>query len=94
MTTGRTQLSFRTSASGEPRSPFRRSRGETTWFLRSWNPVTGQEKHYGLIVDYVGLGSQIASELRDAEPERGGRRPVDVEGLFDRAYAYIRENYY
>lgn len=48
---------------------------------RYTNPVTGQEKHYGLIVDYVGLGGQIAAALRDADPERGGRRPVDVDGL-------------
>ena len=48
---------------------------------RYTNRITGQEKHYGLIADYVGLGSQIATALRDADPERGGRRPVDVEGL-------------
>jgi type I restriction enzyme R subunit len=49
---------------------------------RRWtNPLTGQEKHYGLVVDYVGLGNQIARALRDADPERGGRRPVDVDGL-------------
>ena len=40
---------------------------------RRWtNPVTGQEKLYGLVVDYVGLGNQIATALRDADPERGG----------------------
>lgn len=49
---------------------------------RRWtNPVTGQEKLFGLIVDYVGLGNQIAQALRDADPDRGGRRPVDVDGL-------------
>ena len=49
---------------------------------RRWtNPITGQEKLYGLIVDYVGLGDQIAQALRDADPDRGGRRPVDVAGL-------------
>jgi len=48
---------------------------------RFTNPITQQEKLYGLIVDYVGLGSQIAGALRDADPERGGRRPVDVDGL-------------
>ena len=38
---------------------------------RRWtNPVTGQEKLYGLIVDYVGLGNEIARCLRDADPER------------------------
>lgn len=45
------------------------------------NPVTGQEKLYGLIVDYVGLESQIATALRDADPERLDRRPVNVDGL-------------
>lgn len=56
---------------------------------RYTNPLTGQEKHYGLIVDYVGLGSQIASALRDADPERGGRRPVDVEGLAEELLAAL-----
>lgn len=50
---------------------------------RRWtNPVTGQEKRFGLIVDYVGLGNEIGKALRAADPERGGRRPVDVDGLF------------
>lgn len=49
---------------------------------RRWtNPFTDQEKLFGLVVDYVGLGSEIASALKAADPERGGRRPVDVEGL-------------
>lgn len=51
---------------------------------RRWkNPVTGQEKHFGLIVDYVGLGNEIAKALRAADPETGGKRPVDVDGLID-----------
>lgn len=51
---------------------------------RRWtNPVTTQEKLYGLVVDYVGLGDEIARSLRAADPERGGRRPVDVDGLLD-----------
>lgn len=50
---------------------------------RRWtNPATGQEKLYGLVVDYVGLGNQIATALRDADPERGGQRAVDIDGLF------------
>lgn len=49
---------------------------------RRWrNPATGQEKYYGLIVDYVGLGSEIANALRAADPETGGKRPVDIDGL-------------
>ena len=57
---------------------------------RRWgNPITGQEKLYGLIVDYVGLGNQIAYALRDADPDRVGRRPVDVEGLAEEFVAAI-----
>lgn len=57
---------------------------------RRWtNPVTGQEKLYGLIVDYVGLGNQIARALRDADPDRGGRRPVDVDGLAEEFVAAL-----
>ena len=57
---------------------------------RRWtNPVTGQEKLYGLVVDYVGLGSQIAGALRDADPDRGGRRPVDVDGLAEEFMAAL-----
>ena len=57
---------------------------------RRWtNPITGQEKHYGLIVDYVGLGGEIARALRDADPDRGGRRPVDVDGLAEELVAAL-----
>lgn len=49
---------------------------------RRWqHPVTVQEKRYGLIVDYVGLGNEIAKALQAADPETGGKRPVDIEGL-------------
>ena len=49
---------------------------------RRWtNPFTEQEKLYGLVVDYVGLGNEIAVALKAADPEHDGRRPVDVEGL-------------
>jgi len=51
---------------------------------RRWrNPETGQEKHYGLVVDYISLGNEIARALRDADPETGGKRPVDVDGLLE-----------
>ena len=57
---------------------------------RRWtNPATGQEKLYGLVVDYIGLGNQIAGALRDADPDRGGRRPVDVDGLAEEFMAAI-----
>ena len=48
---------------------------------RYTNPVTGQEKKYGLIVDYIGLGGQIAAALKAADPDTHGKRPVDVDGL-------------
>ena len=48
---------------------------------RYTNPTTGQEKRYGLVVDYVGLGSQIATALKAADPETGGKRPVDIDAL-------------
>lgn len=57
---------------------------------RFTNPKTGQEKRYGLIVDYIGLGNQIAQALRAADPETGGKRPVDVDDLvteFEAAFA-------
>lgn len=51
---------------------------------RRWqHPKTGQEKRYGLIVDYVGLGNEIGKALAAADPETGGKRPVDVGGLVD-----------
>ncbi len=48
---------------------------------RFTNPKTKQEKRYGLIVDYVGLGAQIAQAMKAADPETGGKRPVEVEEL-------------
>ena len=49
---------------------------------RRWqHQATGQEKRYGLIVDYVGLGNEIAKALQAVDPETGGRRPVEVSGL-------------
>jgi type I restriction enzyme R subunit len=57
---------------------------------RYTNPKTGQEKRHGLVVDYIGLGNQIALALRAADPDRGGKRPVDVDDLvaeFEVAFA-------
>lgn len=48
---------------------------------RYTNPRTGQEKRHGLVVDYIGLGNQIAQALRAADPDRGGKRPVAVDDL-------------
>ena len=48
---------------------------------RYTNPDTGQDKRYGLIVDYIGLGNQIGAALKAADPDTAGRRPVDVDAL-------------
>lgn len=48
---------------------------------RYTNRQTGQEKHYGLVVDYVGLGAQIAEALKGADPSGGGKRPVETDEL-------------
>lgn len=48
---------------------------------RFTHPRTGQEKRYGLVVDYIGLGNQIAQALKAADPDTGGKREVDVNGL-------------
>lgn len=48
---------------------------------RYTNRKTGQEKRYGLVVDYVGLGAQIAEALKGSSPDGGGKRPVDVADL-------------
>lgn len=48
---------------------------------RFTHPRTGQEKRYGLVVDYVGLGKQLAEALKPADPTSGRRREVDVAAL-------------
>ncbi len=48
---------------------------------RYTNPKTGQEKRYGLVVDYVGLGAQIAAALKAADPDTAGKRPVATDDL-------------
>ena len=50
---------------------------------RRWtNPTTGQEKFYGLIVDYIGLGADLARAV--AVRNMGGKKalPTDVSELF------------
>lgn len=50
---------------------------------RRWtNPETGQEKTHGLIVDYIGLGKQIAEAMRIPRKE-GEREPLDIATLVD-----------
>ena len=48
---------------------------------RFTHPTTGQDKTHGLIVDYIGLGNQIAQALKAADPEAGGKRPVQTDAL-------------
>ena len=48
---------------------------------RFTHPLSGFDKTHGLIVDYIGLGNQIAQALKAADPDRGGARPIDVEAL-------------
>jgi type I restriction enzyme R subunit len=51
---------------------------------RRWtNPATGQEKLYGLVVDYVGLGNELAKAV--AVKDAGARKalPPDIDGLFE-----------
>ena len=48
---------------------------------RYTNPKTGQDKTHGLIVDYIGLGNQIAQALKAADPESGGKRPIETDAL-------------
>lgn len=50
---------------------------------RYTHPDTGQEKRHGLIVDYVGLGTQIAEALAPKDPTKGGQRDVDVAELVE-----------
>jgi type I restriction enzyme R subunit len=58
---------------------------------RFTNPVTGQEKLHGLIVDYVGLGNELAKAV--AVRDTGARRalPPDVGELFEILNGLIAE---
>jgi len=49
---------------------------------RYTNPVTGQEKRYGLVVDYVGLGTELAKALNITN--KGGKKqnPTDAGELY------------
>ena len=51
---------------------------------RTWtNPITGQVKQFGLVVDYVGLAKEIGKALIDPTAHDAGEDPevVDVEKL-------------
>lgn len=50
---------------------------------RRWtNPITGQEKLHGLVVDYVGLGTELAKALKVSDTGAGEALPADVDTLF------------
>jgi type I restriction enzyme R subunit len=50
---------------------------------RTWkNPETGQEKRYGLVVDYVGLGDGFVRAMAPANPDQE-QRSIDIAGLLD-----------
>ncbi len=49
---------------------------------RYTNPITGQEKQYGLVVDYAGLGAEIAKALSIQYSDSRKGRPADIEALF------------
>ncbi len=49
---------------------------------RRWtNPITGQQKLHGLIVDYVGLGKELAKALATKPAIRSGQNQKDIEVL-------------
>ena len=49
---------------------------------RRWtNPATSQEKHYGLVVDYVGIGNELAAAVTVSDTGTGRRVPANVEEL-------------
>jgi type I restriction enzyme R subunit len=50
---------------------------------RRWtNPSTGQEKLHGLIVDYIGLGAELAKAVAVKDSRGKKALPADVEELF------------
>ncbi len=57
---------------------------------RRWtNPITGQQKLHGLIVDYVGLGKELAKALSTKASMKPGQNQEDVETLLGELSAEI-----
>ncbi len=57
---------------------------------RRWtNPVTGQEKLHGLIVDYVGLGTELAKAVAVSDTAQRKALPGDVAELVDTLGGYV-----
>jgi type I restriction enzyme R subunit len=58
---------------------------------RRWtNPETGQGKTHGVIVDYVGLGKQIAEAMATSKPKEG-QGEIDMEPLKDELRASVEQ---
>jgi type I restriction enzyme R subunit len=57
---------------------------------RRWtNPLTGQQKLHGLIVDYVGLGKELAKALMTKSTSIPGQNQEDVEVLLSELMAEV-----
>jgi type I restriction enzyme R subunit len=57
---------------------------------RRWtNPTTEQEKRYGLIVDYVGLGSELAKAVAVSDTSQRKALPTEVADLVDVLGQYV-----
>lgn len=57
---------------------------------RRWtNPATGQEKRYGLVVDYVGMGTELAKAVAVADTRQRKALPADTAELVDVLGSYI-----
>jgi type I restriction enzyme, R subunit len=57
---------------------------------RRWtNPITGQQKLHGLIVDYVGLGKELAKALSTKATMKPGQNQEDVEILLGELTAEV-----
>ena len=57
---------------------------------RRWtNPLTGQQKLHGLVVDYVGLGKELAKALMTKSTSTPGQNQEDVEVLLSELMAEV-----
>ena len=57
---------------------------------RRWtNPATGQQKLHGLVVDYVGLGKELAKALATKKTNIPGQNQEDIEVLMSELMAEI-----
>jgi type I restriction enzyme R subunit len=59
---------------------------------RRWtNPRTGQEKLYGLVIDYVGLGEELAKAVAIHDDGRKTALPAEVDELVDLLADWVDE---